>query len=759
MPDTTNTTERVTVVESPLSLGLRWRPSVGKETLDLFSRSFKLDPISADTVRGQALEILGRCLPPTAAAGAETGLVVGYVQSGKTMSFTTVTALARDNDYHLVIVIAGTSKPLFRQSTDRLVRDLRYNDRPDRKWHLLSSDSWGPQDTSGLRARLLEWRNERFPHNERRTVLVTVMKHHGHLGKVIRALRELDLEGTKALIVDDEADQASLNTLVTVEEQSTTYQKLLELRSLLPHHSFIQYTATPQAPLLINIIDALSPRFVQVLTAGPEYVGGKDFFISRTDLTQVIPECEIPSDENALVDPPESLLTAMRVFFLGVAAGRVLDGGVGNRSMMVHPSQPTVGHKLYYRWVTAIRDSWERLLGGPEGSPDRREILDSFQRDYEQVASSAIDMPGWTAIADRLCDVLRATKIVEVNASKSGKTPHINWRDEYSHILVGGQAMDRGFTVEGLTVTYMPRSLGVGNADTVQQRARFFGYKRKYLGYCRVFLPASALSAYTSYVRHEEDVRDRLIQFALTGQPLSNWKRAFHLDPTLRPTRQNVLDLEYMRVGAEQEWYAMERPHLDPSSVGANQGVVRRFAERLAWAESPGDSRRSDTTRHNEATCRLSRIVEDLLTQLQCPYVPDSQRFVTLSLLLREYLERSKDIECVVFDMSQGRARERTLDEKGRIKNLFQGAVPVTPKPLRGSIYAGDQKIADGRDTVVVQLHSLDIFDSDQAKKDGTPLAASVPCIAVFLPADMSHDLLVQTDVRRAPTARWHKDD
>ena len=71
----------------------------------------------------------------------------------------------------------------------------------------------------------------------------------------------------------------------------------------------------------------------------------------------------------------------------------------------------------------------------------------------------------------------------EINTRGNRRTPQINWGQSYSWILVGGQAMDRGFTVEGLTVTYMPRNLGIGNADTVQQRARFFGYKRAFLGH------------------------------------------------------------------------------------------------------------------------------------------------------------------------------------------------------------------------------------------------------------------------------------
>ena len=76
------------------------------------------------------------------------------------------------------------------------------------------------------------------------------------------------------------------------------------------------------------------------------------------------------------------------------------------------------------------------------------------------------------------------------------------------------------FTVEGLTVTYMPRGRGVGNADTVQQRARWFGYKAQYLGYCRVFLADATRDDYRSYVEHEKNVRNQLRTHRETGQSL-----------------------------------------------------------------------------------------------------------------------------------------------------------------------------------------------------------------------------------------------
>ena len=129
--------------------------------------------------------------------------------------------------------------------------------------------------------------------------------------------------------------------------------------------------------------------------------------------------------------------------------------------------------------------------------------------------------------------------------------------------------MDRGFTVEGLTVTYMPRGPGVGNADTIQQRGRFFGYKRPYLGYCRTYLEQDVLSAFEEYVEHEEEMRRQLQQVRDSGSPLSDWKRAFVLSPALRPCRSNVIQYDYARGRYADAWFA-------PRTVLSAPSVIRR---------------------------------------------------------------------------------------------------------------------------------------------------------------------------------------
>src|SRR5215472_6638281 len=104
---------------SSLRPGMKWLPVEGEEANGIAERS-KLDEQAQEKLIETSAEILGKGIDPRRPEGSTTGLVVGYVQSGKTLSFTTVIGLARDNGFPLVIVVAGTSLPLLRQSTQRL---------------------------------------------------------------------------------------------------------------------------------------------------------------------------------------------------------------------------------------------------------------------------------------------------------------------------------------------------------------------------------------------------------------------------------------------------------------------------------------------------------------------------------------------------------------------------------------------------------------------------------------------------------------
>ncbi|MCK5615492.1 hypothetical protein KAR91_77225, partial [Candidatus Pacearchaeota archaeon] len=264
----------------------QWTPIVGQETLDLLN-TLSLEDESKDLIRDEAVAILSCCVDPTIASGQETGLVVGYIQSGKTLSFTTVTTLARDNGFPIVIVIAGTSKPLTGQSKQRLRHDLRLDHRDDRCWRHLHNPRVNRQDHVRIDRLIADWHDQDIPNEQKPTMLITVMKHHSHLNHLAGVFLHVNLENIPVLIVDDEADQAGLNNLVREGEESTTYRRLRRLKNMIPHHTFLQYTATPQGPLLINLIDVLSPGFAKTLTPGQSYVGGAEFFLAERERSLV----------------------------------------------------------------------------------------------------------------------------------------------------------------------------------------------------------------------------------------------------------------------------------------------------------------------------------------------------------------------------------------------------------------------------------------------------------------------------------------
>lgn len=711
--------------------GIRWQPVVANETTDFLEHV--VPEVSRDNVRDAAASILGRGVSPADGAGQDTGLVVGYVQSGKTMSFETAAALARDNGFQMVIIVAGTSNPLLDQSTGRIRRDLRLDD-PDRarSWIHFQNPERDDSTVQTLRDAFDDWRDDDTPDEYKMTVLVTVLKHHRRLGNLTELLRAVGMQGIPVLIIDDEADQASLNTEVAQGEESTTYRRLMALRDSLPLHSYLQYTATPQAPLLVSIVDSLSPNFVEVLTPGDSYVGGHDFFVTNPGLVRTIPTADVPTNANPLPEPPDSLLEALRIFMVGVAVGLMQDGNRGNRSMLVHPSHLTAQHQEYYNWVRDIFEEWKRILGLPDPDPDKQELVEELRGAYEDLLQTVgNNLPPFSELAPTFRFAFRRTRLLEVNA-RGGRTPEVDWGSAYGWILVGGQAMDRGFTVEGLTVTYMPRGIGVGNADTVQQRARFFGYKRSYLGFCRVYLEQGTHRAFERYVEHEEDMRRQLEDIRDRRLSLNDWKRAFVLDNALRPCRHNVLEFDYIRGRFSDDWVAPRVVLPTDSVLQANRQTVSGFLEATAFVCDEGHPDRTDTQRHEVARdLSLRDVMERLLIPLRITSSRDSQQITGLLLQLSRALESDPDELCTVYRMSPATGRERGIDQSGEVTNLFQGQAPVNPPARRGEVYPGDRAIRENGQ-VTVQIHTLDLT------RDGAVVCENVPVPAVWVPARLA---------------------
>ncbi|SFI43821.1 Z1 domain-containing protein [Enterobacter sp. NFIX59] len=712
------------------SHGINWLPRPGDETEGFLGQSGMPDKAKKKLLE-DAISILSHGVPPQIKNGCETGLVIGYVQSGKTMSFETVAALARDNGFHIVIVIAGTSNPLLAQSSNRLKKDLGLNDvNRGRRWVQLENPTSLESDGQMIRNTLSISKDSSTDAIYKKTILITVLKNHSRINRLAEILEAIDLNGTSVLIIDDEADQVSLNTEASQGEESATYSCLIRLRNSLPNHTYLQYTATPQAPLLINIIDSLSPNFVKVLEPGDAYIGGRDFFGRNSSYIKLIPPNEVPTRDNPLIYPPSSLLDALRIFMLGVAVGIEESGNTGNRSMLVHPSHLTAQHKEFYGWVRSIFDEWQACLALPDSDLDKIDLLNEFKKSYNHLKETTA-LPPFEQVKNSFSIAFKNTQIVEVNARKT-KTPAIDWQHNYGWILVGGIAVDRGFTVEGLTVTYMPRGVGVGNADTIQQRARFFGYKKNYLGFCRVYLEQSTLEAFRNYVIHEEDIRRQLKVVEAENKPLNSWKRAFLLDLDLKPCRDSVLEFDYMHTKFSDKWIVPKLIFPSNNIVIDNREATTEFLSHLSWVSDEGHNERTENQKHFVCdNIPLKDLYENLLIKLRVTGSNDSQTNTAMLLHLAKAIEADINESCIVYRMSPNERRIRTINSY-----LFQGAYPVESS-RRGEIYPGDIMIKDPL-RVSVQIHNIDL------KEDNQKMICDVPVVAVWIPQRLACSVLVQ---------------
>ena len=711
-----------------------WQPAVGQETLRLLEAALPGDEAGQQLVARQAAATLGRCSPPASPGAApRVGLVIGYVQSGKTLSFTTVTALARDNGFHLVVVLAGTKENLHDQTASRLADDLQVQRAGGLSpWFLVSNLRRDTQDAQQAADHLKRALDPSTPEMFRRTVVITVLKNRSRLDALREALAAFEeagvhLDDVPALVVDDEADQAGLNTAVADDDESATYAAIVALRSALPRHTYLMYTATPQAPLLVNLADTLAPDFVAVLDAGKGYTGGDYFFGEhRSTFLKIIPASEVDKAfDGAHHVPPASLMRALATYLLGVV---VRGGQRKTSSMLVHPSHTRELHDRFAGWVGGLRESWVDTLGTP--GPDRDALLaEQFRPAYDDLLAAGAELPPFDELVESLHWWVGATAVRTVNSGTPADSD-IQWDVAPSWILIGGNKLDRGFTVEGLTVTYMPRGTGVGNADTVQQRARFFGYKASYAPLCRAWLASSTADAFARYVEHERVLRRELTSVAAGGLSLKDWKRMMLLDPSFRPCRRAVIDLPYLhRRVRGNAWWQGRRLMVPQDWHEQNRGTMSRLLAGVAAPTPDPRDPRADGANHM-TTVRLDDVVA-LMSDWRA-HPEDAATLNETALLLRARLDDAPDLEADVYLMGDLRPRERGMEDHDSVINLFQGR----GQDAKG--FPGDHKFCTD-DRVSLQLHVVQ-------PKGGRLQVHEAPALALRIPTVLAGGILLQRD-------------
>ena len=690
----------------------KFSPIIGERTTELINRlKNKLDQDEIDSLLSETTDILSHCTNPNLNKSQSiTNLAFGYVQSGKTMSFTALSAMANDNGFRIIVYFAGTKTNLLTQTTKRLRKDLINNGANNQFYKLHENPSSNE---------IQKIKNE-LQISTKPAILITVLKHHKYindLADIFNSQQVKSVLGNKAvLIIDDEADQASLNGYAyrnskkentseewEDDEYTTTYSSILKLKSSIPNHSFIQYTATPQGPLLISILDLLSPKNHTVLTPGKKYTGGKTFFVDKPELIVTIPENEVfNSKKNQLQNCPKTLIEALQIHLMNVALVVRILQKERYLSMMVHADKDQDASQSFHSWTKGLIDMWTEQINSNENDFARIEIVNSFKKIYPEViryyTSSEHVVPTFEEILPHLQDVIFDTNIELIisRTKKQGSNKEIDWEGYSSHILVGAEMLNRGFTVENLAVTYMPRySVSKSTADTIQQRCRFFGYKLNYLKSCRVYLPEDTILEYAEYVEHEEEMRKWLKE----NSSLTDVEQLLLITPKLNATRKNILSVNTVQTKLNG-WRKMNAFQV----IDENTRFVEQF---ISESQFTNDKDYGTPDRNHRYTKLPVQDVIEFLSDFKFSNMPDAAR-KQATIRYMKYLaikENSPLQHAYIIQMAYaGTPRERTFNEQTqRLKELHTG------RSISGKeVYPGDAKIKF-EDSICIQIHKVQL--------------------------------------------------
>lgn len=677
-----------------------------------------MSPEAIDSVFSNAVRILSHCPNPNVQEElAETGIVIGKVQSGKTSNFISVLALAFDNGYDIAIVLGGNTLDLLKQNASRITSAFN-----------VDSEKLTVLKTNDNKSLINPSRIKEFLENGRKIIIVG-LKHNKHIDQIAEIFSSSYLSDKSVLIVDDEGDQATLNTKAYRNSISKTYGSVLNLKSKLRSHCFLSVTATPQANILIETFDKLSPDFGELVYPGEGYCGLQEFHGENCDKhIYEIP----PAEPNLLDDPgvPQSVYKAMAMFFVGNAI-RHSRGDMGNHAMLIHPSQKKYDHRIVETKIQTILDEWKskaktKLSGKRDISymSLRKLLVDAYD---SFVADGVICVP-FENLENTILQRIKACSPVLV--CNSDENASENAKHYKTNIFVGGNLVERGITIKGLAVTYITRrAKGKSNVDNTEQRARWFGYKAHYLDVCRVFTTKDIKDDFSSILEHDEDMWASIERAQERGIPFKEMPRIFKLARSafLSLTRKNVARTENF---ALSEWKPQRYFMSDRQTVADNTAVISEF--RQARSGDISVERHNKVQVHAVLGKQSYRVVYDeLLSKLA--YVDGEILNKRYFSLLDEALEKLElDPAVDIYWVRDEEHSTRKILADGSVQQLFQGRNPNLSSPL---YYEGDRSLADkSPEHIQLQIHFV--------KPTNLPeIDFYAPVLALYIPDSCAREL------------------
>jgi hypothetical protein len=521
------------------------------------------------------------------------GLVMGQVQSGKTTNYSALVNKALDSGYRLVVVLAGQHNNLRSQTQSRLDEEVLGFDTALAESTAADHGRFGVGLVPGYAAPMvgsLTTSDENGDFNSTRartrvdaggkTPFVLVVKKNGSvLKRLVEYLRDHSpyskhepasgrtiVPDVPLLVIDDEADQASINTadLPTDEDGNplddydpTKINRLIrELLFCFTQSAYVGYTATPFANIFIhdaaplpNAGEDLFPRsFIISLRAPENYVGperllgipdGVPMPVFRVidDADSMIPDRHRKTHVPTALAP--SLKEAIHAFLLATAARRVRGQATAHNSMLIHVTR-FVAVQLQLRdlvneYLTQIR----RRLQYGEGKAKTtfiEQLEELWRRDFEPTTLELDGEPtDWTAISTDIPRVIDLTTVRAINGSSADLLDYReNAETGINVIAVGGDKLSRGLTLEGLTISYFLRASKM--YDTLMQMGRWFGYRDNYADLVRLYTTDQLYSAYRHIAAATEELREEFEYMVSIGATPKDFGLRVRAHPTMMVT-------------------------------------------------------------------------------------------------------------------------------------------------------------------------------------------------------------------------------
>ncbi|GMU40667.1 MAG: hypothetical protein AMXMBFR23_15330 [Chloroflexota bacterium] len=616
------------------------------------------------------------------------GMVVGHVQSGKTANYTGLICKAADAGYRLIVVIAGVHNNLRNQTQLRI--DEGFVGRDSARLLSKSEDRFIGVGRFDRTRRPVTFTNSVRDFNKvmatgvgipldnlNEPAVFVIKKHSSTLRNLIEWIREHSAKagGTVSapmLLIDDEADNASINVRGDGQEPSRINAQIRTLLGMFDRSCYVGYTATPFANIFIDpdsddemFGDDLFPRhFIVSLDPPSNYFGAERVFVQ--DAEAVIRHIEDSDDwlplshkKDAPVDfLPASLLDAIRTFIVGRAIRLARGHETAHCSMLINASRFTdvqrqIRNEVHHR-LEQIQSS-VRINGAlPAARALRDPEINELHAIWEtEFAETEFD---WDQVQAQLHAAAAPVRVVEVNSNSAG---NLNYREHQQTglnvIAVGGMSLSRGLTLEGLMVSYFLRNSIM--YDTLMQMGRWFGYRPDYDDLCRIWMPEEAEGWYAHITESIEMLREELrIMEAASATPEEFGLRVRSHPDTLIVTARNKMgsgQKVVVSVGLGNNFIETTTLWRDRDHCLRNRRAVDDFATALAGLGIGGAA-----AREVSGGWLLSDVPAGPITEFITAFANHPGSMLTESAPVRRYIEDRSDEELARWDVLIASIRE-----------------------------------------------------------------------------------------------------